>query len=276
MRQGSVSPSWAWSIAVASGLVGCGAGESSPVDALEQAGQPLGAALYPDIQEEIPAHLQIVNQQSHELLRFSTTHMNLGAGTLQIRGGGQIAPCDIDGVHYDSCTYATQEILDATGQVVATHPAGVAFYHPQHNHWHQSAVARFELRSGTLAGPQVVTGTKITFCLIDFDKTDWIHANSVRMYNRCDADVQGISVGWGDSYHMSTEGQDFDVTGIPAGTYYLTHLADPENHWLETVEDNNFAWVKFVLTRKGANPEITVVDHSPCEVGTTCGTPSNK
>ena len=244
------------------------------VRAAEAQGLPAGARL-PDIVEEIPSHLQIQNEHKRGMLRFSTSHINLEEGPLQLRGGGQVAPCTIAGVAYDQCTYATQEILDAGGQVVATHPAGISFFHPAHNHWHQSAVATFAVRKDSLEGPVVALGDKMTFCLIDFDKTDLVHANSERVYYSGNGDLQGISVGWIDEYHMSTEGQELDLTGAPEGVYYLTHLADPEQHWLETHEDNNFAWVKFRLTRKGANPEITILDHSPCE-GATCGNTSNR
>lgn len=235
---------------------------------------PAGALL-PDIQEEIPTHLNIQNKQQQEILRFSTTHLNLGVGPLQVRGGGQVGPCTVDGVSYEQCTNAVQEILDANGVVVATHPAGSAVFHPEHNHWHQSSVATFEIRKDTLDGPLMGSGQKVTFCLIDFDKTELVHENSTRVYYECNGDLQGISVGWGDSYHHSTEGQDLDVTGLAEGTYYLTHLADPDQHWLETVENNNFAWVKFQLSRKGANPEIKELEHSPCS-GPTCGNSSNK
>jgi hypothetical protein len=63
------------------------------------------------------------------------------------------------------------------------------------------------------------------------------------------------------------------VTGLPEGTYFLTHNADPVNHWLEgpNGEGNNFSWVKFRLDRSnGANPSIVVLDHSPC-TGRECG-----
>jgi hypothetical protein len=217
--------------------------------------------LLPDIIEEIPQHLSIQNTQHHEYLRFSTTHWNFGDGPLQVRGGGQVAPCVIDGIAYDQCTYATQEILDADGQVVATHPAGIAFFHPQHNHWHQSAVATFAIRS-TLDGSPVggALGFKSTFCLVDLDKSDLVHANSTRGYFECNGDLQGISVGWGDEYHHSTEGQELDVTALPVGVYYLTQDADPEQHWVETDETNNRSWVKFRLGRTGANAEITVLE----------------
>src|SRR5688500_14886346 len=104
--------------------------------------------LYPDVVEAVPGHLQIQNTQQKEWLRFTTVHVNIGRGNLQIRGGCQVAPCTIDGIDYDQCTVATQELLDAAGNIVATNPAGVALFHPEHNHWHQSAVAEFQIKRG--------------------------------------------------------------------------------------------------------------------------------
>src|SRR6478735_7009955 len=121
-------------------------------------------ALYPDIIEQI-SHLQIQNEHRREMLRFSTTHINIGAGPLQIRGGGQIAPCVLEGVEYEQCTHAVQEILDAEGNVVDTQEAGVALFHPEHNHWHQDAVAEFTILDA--AGVSQATGTKVTFGLVD-------------------------------------------------------------------------------------------------------------
>ena len=225
---------------------------------------PAGAFL-PDIVEEIPQHLSIQNDHRREWLRFSTTHWNVGFGNLQIRGGDQVAPCTLDGVAYAQCTHAAREVLDASGNVVYAQPAGVAFFHPEHNHWHQSAVATFEVRAGSLDGPVVAGGEKTTFCLIDFDKSDVVQQNSSRVYFECNGDFQGISPGWGDEYHHSTELQELEVTGLPAGVYHLTHLADPLDHWLESDETNNFTWVRFALSRKGANPEVTVLAQAPCQ-----------
>jgi hypothetical protein len=64
------------------------------------------------------------------------------------------------------------------------------------------------------------------------------------------------------------------ITGAPEGIYYLVHYADPDNHWLETDEFNNLAWVKFSLSRKGGNPKITILEQSAC-TAVTCGSPSN-
>lgn len=236
-----------------------------------------GPPIYPDVIEEVPSHLQIQNRQQREWLRFSTTHINIGSGNLQIRGGGQVQPCDIDAIHYQQCTVATQEILDGAGHVVETHPAGVAFFHPEHNHWHQSAVAKFAIRKGSLDGPEVATGVKITFCFVDVEftgKTGSQKKVQPRTYFDCNGDFQGLASGWADEYHQSTPLQELDVTGLPAGDYFLTHEADPDNHWLEGSsggETNNFTWVKFRLSRQGANPEVTVTDHSQCIVAVQCG-----
>lgn len=92
-----------------------------------------------------------------------------------------------------------------------------------------------------------------------------------RTYFECNGDLQGLASGWADSYHQSTPLQELEITGLPAGDYYLTHLADPDDHWIESNEANNFTWVKFRLSRKGANPEVTVLDHSPCVPAIMCG-----
>ena len=227
----------------------------------------------PDIIEEVPHHLQIQNTQQKEWLRFSTTHINVGSGNLQIRGGGQIGPCVVDDIAYDECTLARQEIVDPAGNVVYSQPAGSAVYHPEHSHWHQEAVAEFAIRR-SITGPPITSGIKVTFCLVDVEftgETGRLKKAQPRTYFECNGDLQGIASGWADSYHQSTPLQELDVTGLPAGDYYLTHLADPKNYWLESNDDNNFTWVKFRLSRKGANPEVTVLETSPCEPAIICG-----
>ena len=243
-------------------------GPDVPVVSSAAEAQALGGRV-PDIMEEVPAHLSVQNSQHGETLRFSTTHWNFGDGPLDILGGDQVAPCDIDGVHYDQCTYATQQIRNGAGQVVAKHPAGVAFFHPQHNHWHQSAVATFAVRRTPTGAPVAPIGFKTTFCLVDTNASKQIGANSTRFYWDCNAALQGISVGWGDEYHQSTQGQELDISGLADGVYYLTHDADPDGHWIETNDGNNASWVKFSLTTKGSNSEVKVLDEFGYEGNTS-------
>jgi hypothetical protein len=261
-RRGRRPASGVLAVATVVGLVAVAsiAGASTPpvVDTVDDV--PEGAEL-PDIIEETPKHLGIQNAHQREILRFSTTHWNFGDGPLQVHGGGQVAPCEIDGVAFDQCTVATQEILDADGEIVATHPAGVSVFHTQHNHWHQDSVALFAVRA-TPDGPPVTEDSvlKTTFCLVDLDKSDLVERGADRVYWECNGDLQGISVGWGDEYHHSTEGQSLDITGLPAGEYYLTMEGDPDDQWIETDETNNVSWVRFRLDRTGANPKVTVLE----------------
>lgn len=235
--------------------------------------------LCPDITEEAPRHLNIQRAQKMEWLRFTSTHWNDGDGPLQIRGGGQIDACQIEenGHVIDSvCTFSTQEILNAAGQVVHQQPAGVALFHPDHNHWHQDNVADFVLRSGSLTGPIVGKATKVTYCLIDYDSAGNGITND-KTYFDCNEELQGISVGFGDEYHHSTHGQEIEITTAPAGIYFLTHEADPTNKWLELDDSNNTSWTKFQLRRdsNSGNGSIDVIAESPC-TGLACGNTSNR
>jgi hypothetical protein len=232
--------------------------------------------LLPDIVEAIPFHLTVQNTRQESWLRFTTGHINIGDGKLQIHGGGNVAPCDIDGVHYDQCTHAYQEVLDADGNVAASYLSGTFIFHPEHNHWHQEAVAAFEIRSGSENGPVVTRGEKVTFCLIDYRRVWDTVTNGDRTYWECNGDYQGITPGFNDQYHHSTEGQELEISHLPTGDYWLTHEADPENRWVESNEDNNFAWVKFHLSWQGANPEIEVLEWSDCVEDVSCPGGTNR
>ena len=117
-----------------------------------------GAGLLPDLQTVVPTHLQIVNQQQRDYLRFSNGIANTGAGPLALR------PENVGDI-----TNGIQEIRDASGNVVREHLASQYEFHPAHNHWHLGDVALFEVRRGSPTGP-VVSGNsiKVTFCLIDW------------------------------------------------------------------------------------------------------------
>ena len=75
-------------------------------------------ALYPDLQTVVPRHLVIQNQQQREYLRFANGIANTGAGGLQLRPDPP--PRTVDTL----ITTAVQELLDASGNVVASQEAG--------------------------------------------------------------------------------------------------------------------------------------------------------
>jgi hypothetical protein len=226
--------------------------------------------LYPDLRAAVPHHFTVQNTQQHEYLRFSNLIGNTGAGALRIRPEHNTAT---------GITTGFQEIFDSAGNMVVDQPVSEFVFHPAHNHWHITAVARFEIRTalddgrygrwGDVFGGQSI---KTTFCLIDVIRLEGNSNTPNRTYWDCFPDAhQGISAGWGDQYHQATEGQELEVTGAPPGVYYLISTSNPDGAFLETTLDNNTAWTSFRLTRDSkGNAKITEVAHSDCS-GTLCG-----
>ena len=233
--------------------------------------------MLPDVIEEIPSHLQIQNAQQREWLRFTTVHLNIGEGNLQIRGGGQVEPCEIDGVAYDQCTVATQEILDADGTVVDTHPAGVAFFHPEHNHWHQSAVATFELRE-SLDGEALRGGVKITFCFVDVEFIGETGARR-RTIRAPTSSATARCRGWRRSGETATTSRrrcrSSTSPGCRTGSTTSPTRPTPTTTGANPSKTTTSRGCRIALSRKGANPKVTVLDHSECIVEAQCGSRGN-
>ena len=224
---------------------------------------PAGAGLLPDLRTVVPAHLQIVNQQQHDYLRFSNGIANTGAGPLALR------PENVGAV-----TNGIQEIRDANGTVVEEHLASQYEFHPAHNHWHLGDVALFEVRRGSPTGPVVGENSKkVTFCLLDWYRLDGNSNTASREFWDCETGYQGISPGWVDQYHHSLEGQRLDLTSAPNGVdLYLVSTANFDAAYRESNLANNTEWVRFQLSQDSSgNRKITVTGHSPCESEAMCG-----
>ena len=222
-----------------------------------------GPGLLPDLRTVVPAHLQLVNQQQHDYLRFSNGVANTGAGPLALRP--ETAGLVTNGI---------QEIRDAQGNVVSERLASQYAYHPAHNHWHLGDVALFEVRRGSPTGP-VVSGNsiKVTFCLIDWYRLEGNTNTRDRGFFDCETSYQGISAGWVDQYHHSLEGQRLDLTEAPNATdLYLVSTANFAGKFLESDSRNNTAWVKFRLSQDSqGNRKLAVLGNSPCESTAMCG-----
>ncbi|MFP5319843.1 MAG: lysyl oxidase family protein [Acidimicrobiia bacterium] len=237
-----------------------------PAVALAQPARSTSVGLLPDIRTVVPKQLQIVDAHQREFLRFSNGIANTGAGHWRMRpevvGSGQSATQN-----------AVQEILDVDGNVVEEHLVSRYEFHVEHDHWHIDRVALFEIRSGTPTGPIVAGNSiKVTFCLIDWYKLDDNPAFPERSYFHCGAERQGISPGWVDQYHQATDGQELDITGIPAGDYFLVSTSNPDGNFVEVDTTNNTAWTGFRLDRPNkGNARLTVTGHSACGSPGLCG-----
>ena len=226
--------------------------------------------LYPDFASAVPHHFTVQKTGQEETLRFSNGVANIGAGPFQIRPESN--PVTLE-------TIGFQEILDATGAIVFDQAVSKFVFHPEHNHWHITAVALYEIRAaldngtgGTMGGVVGGQSLKTTFCLIDWIKLEGNSNTNGRTYFDCKPDArQGLSVGWVDQYHHALEGQEVKITHVPAGIYYLLTKANPDENFLETTTSNNSAWTSFRLSRdNNGKAKITEISHSPCSGG-LCG-----
>jgi hypothetical protein len=244
--------------------------------------------LYPDLRTVVPKHLNLVNEHQREILRFTNGIANTGGGPWALRPHPPVAQAT-DTVTamqeirsnnaYYKCGEQPKQVTDCY-TVLAEYPTSTFAFHPAHNHWHIGDVALFEVRKGSPTGPIVGSNSiKTTFCLIDWVKLDDNSPTTEKVFFDCYTSYQGISVGWVDQYHQSTDGQQVDLTGVPNATdYYLVSTANAEGVFLEQDYTNNQAWVKFTLSSDSkGNRKVTVTATSPCSSPGLCGEqPTNK
>jgi hypothetical protein len=195
-------------------------------------------------------------------LRLSNGTANIGPGKFHIYGGQDNG----DG---------TQQVIQRIFRTDGTHydrVGGNFVYHPQHNHIHVEAWASYRLREilpGDGVGPIVAEGAKTSFCIIDLG----IYDTTLPNYNpsgeffSCGSRTQGLSVGWVDVYSSGLEGQSIDITGVPAGQYWLESVVDPDNDFLEANEDNNSSRIKVTLGGGGGSidPDVYEPNNSLAE-----------
>jgi len=230
----------------------------------------LAAGLLPDLRTVVPQQLQLVNDHQQDMLRFSNGIANTGVGPWWMQPEFPLSDSS-------QPQLAIQQILDANGKLFCEKIVSQFEFHPAHNHWHINGVALFEVRVGSPTGPIFGTNSiKTTFCLIDWIKLDDNSPTTDRYFFECNGASQGISPGWVDQYHQSTDGQQLNITGAAPGLYFLVSTANPDGIFMEKDTTNNTAWVAFTLSRdSNGNPKIELIDHSPC-TGGLCGYSPNR
>jgi hypothetical protein len=195
------------------------------------------ALQYPDLRP-LPSQFVLVDflpleGVTHYVLRFTATIWNAGAGPLELHG--ESTP-----EHH-----AFQRIYDdAGGFKDAAVSGGFTFFEP-HQHWHFENFAEYQLwpkndfdrwlASGRQQGQPRWQGSKTTgqtesFCIRDSQSIKPLEGTPVEPYYiPCDQALQGISVGWGDTYPFTLPEQwiDLGLDDLPDGTYVLRVVADP-------------------------------------------------
>jgi len=176
--------------------------------------------------------------------------------------------------------------------------AGWMVFHPSHGHIHIEGWGLYTLRlrdvsvADTLQWPVVNSGVKVSFCLIDLTTCsgslgDCIDSlgnvlNNVSFPNyglaggyNCGDVRQGISVGRVDIYSRSL---DESFVKIPYeacnGSYHVVVEVDPDDHFLEMKENNNWLAAQIPLTQQrvsNTNPYAYIFSkkgNAVCQGGT--------
>ena len=235
----------------------------------------LARELLPDLDQEMPAKLQVTVDQSGAIPRyhlgFDSAVDNRGAGPLIISG------------HRDSqdqpemVADQTIQLSDGSTRTVPDVGRLRYVYSEDHDHWHYLGFDHYELRRAgdyALVAPDQKTG----FCLGDRYQTDpgtqlpgepaqaYYTGYCGRTHTELLSLVEGISVGYGDVYFANLEGQFVDLTGVPAGEYYLVHRVNADRKLRESDYANDGASLRVALTWPGgtsAVPSVKVLQGCP-------------
>lgn len=195
---------------------------------------PYQGYLLPDLIISAPTELFIENQAGRRQLRFNTTFINQGEGVFEVRG-------DFD--YERELTHATQHLFAANGDKLEK-AVGTFVFHPDHDHWHIGEYVVFQLWAVTDHDQPtrlVASTDKMSFCIWDRDEHDLTLPNAPqeRVYDLCENEIQGLSVGWADTYRANIEGQELDVTEIPDGRYLVRSEINPDRTMVESNYENN-------------------------------------
>jgi hypothetical protein len=219
-------------------------GPSSPVHATNP--------LFPNLKTLPPRDLRFdrtdVSQDSsgvmHNVLRFSNTVYNVGEGKLEM--WGNVNPSGI----------AYQRVYDTNGTYTDSE-VGIFYYHAIHDHYHFENWGQFQLwkkaeydqyvASGGTQAEFSNAGVKTTSCVLDEEfittLTDTPYPG-VYPWTGCIPSggkntgkiVEGLSVGWGDTYDYYRYEQwiDLDQETLADGQYVLRSITDPLNKIYES------------------------------------------
>lgn len=216
---------------------------------IQEASEARPTFRYPNLKTLKPSELRLgtatINGTTHQVLRFSNTVWNAGEGRLELRGKTFTTSTG------EQKTRVLQRIYSGSGSY--THKTvGVFEYHPSHNHFHFGDFARYELwtkaeydrwiQSGGRRGQAQRRGSKTTFCIMDTRKVQYLPGSPASpLYSQCGRTLQGLSVGWGDTYgyYLPDQWIDLGTTRLANGRYVLRSVADPKNRLYESRNKNN-------------------------------------
>lgn len=164
------------------------------------------------------------DRATQHILRFANSVWNAGEGPLELES-------DVDPTS-DEPKPVYQNLYDAPvgGNVTERRLVGTDFiFHPQHKHFHFTDFAEYRLLEQNPGGnyrPVKTEGIKTSYCVMDTWQKE---GDAPGQYTTCNADRQGLSPGWADTYRADLYDQ-WVVLGdqpLPDGEYAVKSIADP-------------------------------------------------
>ena len=214
-------------------------------------------ALLPDLTVLPPQDIALRYRDGRTLLVFGTTYYNIGDGPLELVGDPEDGNSEGD---YEAVVF--QRIHGESGAFL-DEEIGLFDWHAEHSHYHFNNFIDYSLEFVSSGEIKVVRKNKSTYCVRDITAIDYKGTGEYvpEKYRSCGRDVQGVSVGWGDTYFHTFYGQNFDVTDLSDGIYRLSFSIDPAGMFEELSTDNNVSEALIDIDRKDGT--VTVVEYGP-------------
>ncbi len=195
--------------------------------------------LLPDLVPLPPSDVFVEVRGEIPHLVFTTTYWNRGPGNLEL-----VADPATAHVQGDIDRDVFQRIYRIDGDY-RDHLVGTFRWHQEHQHYHFDDFVDYILEPAgddpdhLRIEPRIQD--KVTYCVRDVDPVtlSGITGGGNPVYRICGRNLQGISVGWGDSYYYSYAGQIISLYALPSGLYRLTYHVNPRGMLQEADLTNN-------------------------------------
>ena len=232
--------------------------------------RPTPLELPPDLDQQPPSDLDVRPSARGFRLWFTSAADNVGLGPLIVQGRRPAS---------GRAMSASQRVRLSNGSLRTNPEIGIWRYNnsADHSHWHLIHFQRYELRRP--GGSVVVRDRRTASASATATASPGAGSRVVpaprfrgfcNLYEPGALDVDGgTSVGYSDRYHSRLDGQNLDLTRVPAGDYVLVNRANPQALIQELRYENNAASVRIRLSwPRGRSREPTV------RVLRTCRTPT--